>query len=29
MHVHRLAYDDRERRAVIADLNQDDARAAC
>ncbi|MDF2810976.1 MAG: hypothetical protein K0S56_2007 [Microvirga sp.] len=29
MHVHRLAYDDRERRAVIADLNQDDNRAAC
>jgi hypothetical protein len=29
MHVHRLAYDDRERRAVIADLDQGDAQAAC
>jgi hypothetical protein len=29
MHVHRLAYDDSERRAVIADLDQGDAQAAC
>jgi len=29
MHVHRLAYDDEERRAVIADLDQGDAQAAC
>ena len=29
MHVHRLADDDRERRAVIADLDQGDAQAAC
>ena len=29
MHVHRLAYDDGERRAVVADLNQDGAKAAC
>lgn len=28
MHVHRLAYNDRERRAVIDDLSLDNAKAA-
>jgi hypothetical protein len=29
MHVHRLAADESERRAIMADLDQDAAKAAC